>query len=123
MHAKIAARRAWLDYQRQQAVPQGGQALAAQAAAIPFAKRKGRPRYTVQFGVNSASFDRSSDVIECRDARDAARLAANVCLVFGSLGATHDDDYWVLRETDHDTREWKSESHFVRLTRTYPTEV
>jgi hypothetical protein len=111
MHPKFAERRAWVSYERDTI-----QDLAAMNTPAP---RKARARYTVQFG----SIDlqgRASDPIECKDMRDAARLAANVCFVFGSLSPTHSDDYWLLSE-GRDSLEWKSSTQFVRLTRTYPT--
>ena len=108
MHPRIAERRAWVSYERD---------LNPEIQTMPTA-RKTRAVYTVQFGSTNLQ-ERASDPIECRDASSAARLAANVCFVFGSLSPTHADDYWLLGES-RDSLEWKSSTQFVRLTRSYP---
>ena len=120
MHARFASRRAWLDFERQQGEPEEVTVTPTQPASM----KRARALYTVQFGaqvgvLTCPEFERSSDPIECKDARSAARLAANLAFVFNAPGATHSDDYWLLRDVI-DEVEWKSSTQFVRLTRTYP---
>lgn len=111
MHPRIAERRAWLSYERS---TQENDTMPTPSTKKP------RPRYVVQFGNTLAhNAGRASDPLECKDAREAARLAANACFVFGSLAPTHHDDWWILTDA-RDMLEWKSSTHFVRLTRTYP---
>jgi hypothetical protein len=109
MHPRFAERRAWVGYERD---------LIQELQTMP-TQKKARPRYTVQFGSTDPQ-GRVSDPIECKDMRDAARLAANVCFAFGSLAPTHHDDYWLLTDAGRDVMEWKSSSQFVKLSRTYP---
>jgi hypothetical protein len=108
MHPRIAERRAWVSYERD---------LNPEIQTMPTA-RKTRAVYTVQFGSTDMQ-GRASDPIECKDASTAARLAANVCFVFGAPSDLYTDDNWLLRG-ERDSLDWKSSTQFVRLTRSYP---
>lgn len=83
-------------------------------------RRAGKPRvvYVVQWGTKAPSFERVSDAFELTDPRDAAKLAANACFIFGALSPAYGDEYWLIRETDTDARDWKSTTQFVRVRRT-----